>query len=357
MLNSKTKWSRTLLLMLVMTVLLALPLYAAYPKQNDYVHNTDDVLSANTVSALKDTNTRLQSGRGVVIAVCVAEDTGKEEIDDFSRNLFKEWKIENGVLLVIDLKTDDYYAVQSMDIDDILTNDKLSEILNGYMEVEYADGNIDRGVYKTILKLDEFLTASLPAVNNGDTAEIGNASENEEPAEEKEETSGFVKVLKGVFTVLLVLVILAVVLVGGLFIAAMFNDTALELFQTYVMGMILRRKVTPTYRDTYAYDDRLYGEPARRNTNNRNSRRTYDEYEEYSPRPRQNKPAGRQSYDPYAGYEDYNRQYTARQQRPANRQPNPRQYSGTNPQSDRGNYRVRNSQSQTRQQQYYDDYR
>ncbi|MBO7225642.1 MAG: hypothetical protein J6V35_07010, partial [Bacteroidales bacterium] len=54
------------------------------------------------------------------------------------------------------------------------------------------------------------LTAELPAQSGGDSAEIGNAPAEDEPAEkeEKEETSGFVKAIKGIFTVFLVLLVL-----------------------------------------------------------------------------------------------------------------------------------------------------
>lgn len=371
------------MLFLTLSVLLALPLSAAYPKHSDYVSDKNEVLSANTVSALKDTNTRLQSGRGVVIAVCVTDSVGDEKLSDFSRNLFTQWKISNGVLLVVDTAAQDYYAVQCVDLNDILPDDKLTEILNSYMEPEFADGNIDRGVYKTILKLDEFLTAGLPARDNGNTAEIGN-TENKDAQdtdeESKEEASGFVKVLKTIFTILLVLVILVVVLVGGLFVAALFNDTAMDLFQTYILGMIFGKNVTPTNRNTYDYEeDPYYDAPGKSAKTNR---RTYDEYDDYYA-PRQ--PARRQqpSYDNYneprraprqtpaqnGYYEDYsrqnyNRQNSSRQNynrqnynrqnysRPNyNAQPARRQQPARN--SGEGQYKVRNNP----QQQYYDEYR
>ena len=64
MLFTQTKWRYVLVLLLAVSVLLALPLSAAYPKHSDYISDENGVLSANTVSALKDTNTRLQTSRG-----------------------------------------------------------------------------------------------------------------------------------------------------------------------------------------------------------------------------------------------------------------------------------------------------
>jgi len=370
-----------LVFMLALIVLLPLPISAAYPKHDDYVSDKQSVLSSNTVSALRNSNERLLENRGVLIAVCVTNTTGDEDIASYTRALFQEWSISAGVLLVVDTEAKDYFAVQSMDIDNVLTNEELSDILMGYMEDEFADGNVDRGVYKTILKLDEFLTAYLPAVNNGDTAEIGNApADGENEADEGEETSGFVKALKGIFTVLLVLIILAVVLIGGLFVAALFNDTAMELFQTYVMGMLLRRNVNTGYAGTtYEYDDRLYGNPAPQNRKNNGSaqNRGYNNYYDgygYG-KSANGKPSAKQrTYDPYY---DYAAQYPEKQSRPANRQnpagQNQRQYNNgqyngyTGEYGQNGYYPPQNqyrtgkadnrSRSQNRQQQYYDDYR
>ena len=359
MLYTQTKWSRVLLILLTLTVLLALPLSAAYPKHSDYVYDKNEVLSANTVSALKDTNTRLQSGRAVLIAVCVTDSTDGEKIDTYARELFTKWQIANGVLLVVDTGAGDYYAVQTKDIENVLTNEKLSEILNGYMEADFADGNIDRGVYKTILKLDEFLTAGLPAVQNGESAEIGSAAEEETETneEEKEEASGFVKVLRVIFTILLVLIVLAVVLIGGLFVAALFNDTAMDLFQTYVMGMLFGKKVNTPARNTYAYDeDPYYDAPARRNNGSAKPRRQpyseYDEYENYGAK-RQNT-APRQQYG-----ETYDRAPRQTNRRPPvqNEYYDDRTYNQPvrrqqNPQSGDGQYRGRNSKPRD-----YNDYR
>lgn len=357
----------TAILALCLTFCLALPLAAAYPKHTDYISDESGVLSTTTKDALKDINTTLYATRGARIGICVVDSTGDEEIASYARNLFIDWNMSDGVLLVIDRGNKNYFAVQSVDVDDVITDDILKDILSGYLEEDFDEGNTDRGVLKTILKLDEYMTANLPATGATVGTETGTDASAGTDNDSDKQTSGFVHAIGVFFKIILWLIILAAVAVGGLFVAALFNDTALEIFRTYIL-----RKPTPhRYSTGDAYDERLYGQPQQRQPSHRQNgggrRESYYDYDEYG------QPYPQQSYR-QNGYPTNNRQNGSYpQQRSANGQytrqngqyPQNHAYRRNEPYEDpydsyqpQGPYNQnRNAQNQTRRRQNYDPYR
>ena len=355
----------------LLTVLLTLPLYAAYPQPTDYISDESGVLSTTTKDALIEANKTLYATRGARIGVCVVDSTGDEEIAAYARNVFTDWNMSDGVLLVIDRGNKDYFAVQSVDIDDVVTNDVLKDILSNYLEEDFDAGNTDRGVMKTILKLDEYMTAHLQATGATVGAETG-AETGAEPAADgstPKETSGFVRGIGIFFKVILWIILIAALAVGGLFVAALFNDTAMAIFRTY----ILRRHDPPHYAVGDNYDERLYG-PKNRNRNQ--NRQPYDEYGGYTEYPQ-----NRQNPGQYPDGGQYRRQgyrngaYPAGQQRqngvnrngPYSRQQNNAYRNGPYPNDpyaqyqpqgqyrENGQYRTQ-QQNRQRRNQNYDPY-
>ncbi|MBR4074972.1 MAG: TPM domain-containing protein, partial [Firmicutes bacterium] len=145
-----------LMLMLSVSVL-------AYPSHKDFISDPDNILSEATTDAILSANEALFRSKEVRIAVCLTDSTDGETISDFSRTLFSKWKMCDGVLLVLDTTAQTYYAVQSVDIDDIVTNTVLADILAESMEEEFSAGNIDRAVMKTVTSLSQFMSSNLPA--------------------------------------------------------------------------------------------------------------------------------------------------------------------------------------------------
>ena len=310
-----TKTFRSRMLTMVMCVFLAVILdlsaAAAYPKHENFISDPDSILSDTTVDAIISTNKTLAKSREVQIAVCIVTDTGDESIADFSRTLFTEWDMSDGILLVLktgsmaETGTDPtYFSVQSVNIDDVVTNLVLSSIMNENLEEDFLAGSIDRGVMKTVTAFAQYMTANLPDPN-AETTETA-----EEP-EEDSEPSGFVKFMKAILWLLLILVVLAV----AVFILALYNDDVGDFVRTYVF-----RRGTPQ-QTNYAnyYDDRLYGS---QNPPERNPRNPYNPYgqngqysrqgEQYS-RPRNGgqyrQTQNGQNRNPYDPYNDYEMQY------------------------------------------------
>lgn len=300
----------------MLVVTLAIPALAAYPSHKDFISDPDNILSDTTAAAIYSANEALYKSKEVKIAVCLTDSTGSESITDFSRNLFSAWEMCDGVLLVLDTTAQTYFAVQSVDIDDIVTNAVLSDILANNMEEEFAAGNTDRAVMKTITALSQFMGSSLPSPEGAETdaAAEPETDENGEPAEEKE-PSGFVKFMKAILWLIIIVVILAV----GIFVLAMFNDDVADLLRTYIFN---RGAAQPVSHADY-YDDRLYGNQnnGRRNPQNPYNPNGYNGQQrrqgQYPPQQRQQRPQN--GYDPY---NDYDMQYQQpRSQRPQQGRP------------------------------------
>ncbi|MBQ4607651.1 MAG: TPM domain-containing protein [Clostridia bacterium] len=303
-----------LVLCAMLLVTLAIPAFAAYPTHKDFISDPDSVLSDTTTAAILSANDALYKSREVKIAVCLTDSTGDESITDFSRNLFSKWEMCDGVLLVLDTNAQTYFAVQSVDIDDIVTNAVLSDILANNMEAEFAAGNTDRAVMKTVTALSQFMSSSLPAPEGAETADtaVPETDENGEPVEEKE-PSGFVKFMKAI----LWLIIIAVVLAAGIFVLAMFNDDVADLLRTYIFR---RGSAQPVSRTDY-YDDRLYGN---QNTGRRNPQNPYNPngYNGQQRRQGQYPPRQQSTQRLPSGYDTYN-DYDMQYQQP--RSPRPQQ--------------------------------
>ncbi len=288
--------SVTCLILVATLFLLALPVFAA-PKHTDYISDPDGILSDTTVAAIKENNETLFRDNEVRIAVCVVDGTEGDTISDYSRNLFTSWGMSDGVLLVLDMSIPTYYAVQSVDIDDYLTNEALKSILDTYMEADFSTGNTDRAVMKTITALTTYMDENLPPLTPVETDETTADDETEPAAPTEEEPSGVVKFLKFLLWLLLILVALAV----AVFVVALFNDDVGDFVRTYVFR---KGPTAQPPRNDY-YDDRLYGQPGR-NPNNPYSQMN---------RPRQ---SGYNQYDPSGDYNQQYRQGQPQQRRPQN---------------------------------------
>jgi len=263
-----------LLLVFCLAIGLAWTVSAAYPTHTDYIYDGANILTPALVDTLKSTNDTLYSKVEARISLCIVESLGGEEIHTYSRNLFKEWKLGEGVLLVISTGDENYYAVQSVKIDDVLTNTELDSILKNFMEPDFAEGNISRGIQKTVNKLASFLKSELPAASA------------DEPQTGDTENEGTVTFGSVVLSVLRILGWTALVLIAAFvifFVAALFNDTAAELMNRLVFSHFTGKKKPSRNRDYY--DERLYGQPRNPNRPNPNGR----------PRPQQNG----QMYDRY----------------------------------------------------------
>lgn len=247
-----------ILLIVCVTAGLALTTAADYPKPTNYVYDGTNILSDSVLETIKSTNNTLYEKVNARIALCIVESLGSEDIATYARNIFNEWKLGEGVLLVVATGDENYFAVQSVGIDDILTNDQLSTILQDFMEPDFADGNIAKGIQKTVNKLSSFMKTELPSTDTKKDSTDKTAAEGDG---EKKVTFG--SVILSILKIILWTVIILIAAFVIFFVVALFNDDAAELMQRYVFSHFTGNKPSNNRQDYY--DERLYGRPTNNN--------------------------------------------------------------------------------------------
>jgi uncharacterized membrane protein YgcG len=253
------------LTLFIAVVLFTVPTFAAtYPTQQNYVADEAGVLSESTIRALETANKTLKLDAGVTIAVCTVTTTGDTDIMTYARAVYRDWKLGEGVLILIASADEDYAVVQSNGIEDIITNDTLTEIRDEYLEEDFEAGNIDRGVNKFVTKLKNILTVGLSERAEKEASE-------EESTEEASTSSPVVSGIAGFFKTLLIIVCVIAVLVVAVLVAGMFNDTAAALIG-WAVRKITNKPDNSKINEEY-YDERLYGNGSNRNGSNRNGNR------------------------------------------------------------------------------------
>ncbi len=135
---------------------------SAYPAHTDYISDSAVILDENTESSIKSASNALFEAKGTRIAVCTVLNTEDKTPAEYATALFTEWKVGNGVLILLVTEADTFYAVQSNSIVNVLTADKLSEILNSTLEPKFAEKEYSAGVLSAANALSTFLSQSLP---------------------------------------------------------------------------------------------------------------------------------------------------------------------------------------------------
>ncbi len=284
----KIRGTAVLLLLVMLTALLTLPIAAAsYPKATDNIADTAKILTESTVRQLKKTNATLLSKTGTQVAVCAVKTTGDTPISEYARALFTEWKLGEGVLLLVAVDDGNYYILQSTGVEDKVTNSVLTSIRDEYMEESFADGDMDRAVFRTASKIANFLQSEVNLLEKEEDvpaetpAQSGTTETDGKTNEKKGTTAG--SVIVGFLKTILILVLIALAAFVLLFVAALFNDDAAAILQKTVF----RKKTTPPVQ-TY-YDERLYGSPRQRPRNgNAPQRRPADGSRQPRPNPNSN---------------------------------------------------------------------
>lgn len=250
------KFNRLLISLFFLIVMIAqtvLPVCAGYPKAQDYVADEAGLLKEETIKQIKKINSDLFKDTKIVIAVCTVKSTGEQDIAAYSRSLYTEWKLGEGILLLISSEDNSYYFVPSVGIEDIMSAETITSVRDEYFQNEFLQGNIDRAVQRTAIKLKGVILDGIKARAAAQKAADEEAAEKTENGEEdaKEKTPALIVVLK----LLLWVIIIAVLLFAAWFILAMFNDDAAELMRKYIFDRFNKR----VQSEPEIFDERLYG--------------------------------------------------------------------------------------------------
>ncbi len=298
--NRTVKIRISALIFALLFAVLTLAVAADYPKPENYVADSASVLAESTVRSIRKSNETLLKDYGAVVAICTVKNTGDTPIAEYARAIFAEWKMTDGVLLLISVEANDYYFIQSAGLEGIITNEQLQIVRNDYLEPDFGTGNIERGVNKTATKLTTLIQSGIQK----------RAEEEKNAAAENDGGTAAGRVIVTILKVILWVVLIAVALFAVLFVTALFNDDVAELMRKYIFA----REKKNTYRvpDTH-YDERLYGgrepervrreRPAELRAPRQTSSRPRDQYPaERRERPRQNyvDTSTRRMYDEYS---------------------------------------------------------
>lgn len=150
-----TKTCMALVMVAVLAVCFALPAFAVTPErpENQYVLDEAGVLSEETEQEIISKNADLFQETGAQIVVVAVDFLDGEEIDDYANYLFNYWGIgsverNNGLLLLMAIAEDNYYATSGYGIEDYFDGAKLQEMLNEYLEPDFAARDYDAGAKK-----------------------------------------------------------------------------------------------------------------------------------------------------------------------------------------------------------------
>ena len=147
---------------IILSITLTISIAAAYPRHTDFVSDKAVIIDEKTESKIIEASKKLFKERGVRIAVCTVLDTDGETIEHFGSELFKEWEIGDGVLILLSINDDNFYAVQSNSLSEYLSAKELKHILNMSLEPAFAAKDYSKGVGETVNALSNHLSGSVP---------------------------------------------------------------------------------------------------------------------------------------------------------------------------------------------------
>lgn len=145
------KLAALLLAALTVVCVLSVPALAAVPDRpsNQYVLDSASVISSATEDEIVSKNKSLFQKTGAEIVIVAVDFLDGESIDDYAYNLFSSWGIgsaerNNGLLLVMTVAEDNYYALPGYGVEDHFSGSHLQDILDQYVEPSFAQGDYDK---------------------------------------------------------------------------------------------------------------------------------------------------------------------------------------------------------------------
>ena len=118
-----------------------------------YVADYADVISSETEAYIVSLNDILYEKTGAQVVVATVDFLDGAEIEDYAYKLFNNWKIgstekNNGVLLLMVIGEENYWAVQGKGLEKTLSSGTLGDLLNDYLEPDFAVEDYDAGARK-----------------------------------------------------------------------------------------------------------------------------------------------------------------------------------------------------------------
>ena len=120
------------------------------PGEDFYYLDTANVLSEATEGEIYYSNVRLQEACGAQIVVVALDSIDGADTYDYALELYNAWGIgssedSNGLLLLMAIEEDDYYALPGAGLEGIFTSSELKKMYDQYLESDFAAKDYDAG--------------------------------------------------------------------------------------------------------------------------------------------------------------------------------------------------------------------
>ena len=143
----KRKFAILCTLLVVFTIFAGAAGIPAKPTSG-YLIDDAEVRDDSTVTSLNTLGETTAYNTGTGMYVITTDYTGTYEIDAYCQAVFDEWEIVDGVVLTLAIGDDNYYAMPSAGLGRYLDANKMQDILDAYLEPDFAAKDYDAGVQK-----------------------------------------------------------------------------------------------------------------------------------------------------------------------------------------------------------------
>lgn len=147
-------------LMTLMLSVLMLPTFSlaqsAVPKHTGafYVNDFANVIDEKAENYMVNYGIRLHQDTGAQVVLVTVDSTEGLSMEEYATSLFNSWGVgskdkNNGLLLLLSIQDDDYWAVQGKGVETTITNSKIKKILTEYLEPDFSAKTYSNGARKT----------------------------------------------------------------------------------------------------------------------------------------------------------------------------------------------------------------
>lgn len=160
------------------------------PKPTDalYVNDFADVIDKKVEEEIIEYGKLLDEKNGTQVVLVTVDFTNGVSLEDYAYKLFNKWGIgskekNNGLLILLSVGDDDYWAMQGEGLEDSLTSGKISGILNEYLEPDFAAKDYSAGAEKVYGAFIQELGGQW-LLGNDEAAETGEKEETKDASSE-----------------------------------------------------------------------------------------------------------------------------------------------------------------------------
>ncbi|HOJ10189.1 MAG TPA: TPM domain-containing protein, partial [Clostridiales bacterium] len=153
------------------------------PSTKFYVNDYANVIDEEAENLMVQNGNALEERTGAQIVLVTVNFTDGISIDEYAAELFNKWKLgsaekNNGLLILLSIGDEDYWTVQGKGLEATLTSGDIGQILDDYLEPDFAVADYSEGavkVYEAFIKeLGGSWVGKTDSGNVGDSKNNGN---------------------------------------------------------------------------------------------------------------------------------------------------------------------------------------